>query len=81
MTYTILSASYANAEHSAAVIITQEAAAVLISEHDTPDLWTEMLAWGAPVAYVPPPPPPPCSPVEKLSDFLRANPDVKALIA
>jgi len=53
MTYTILSAQYANAEHTAAVIQTQEAGAVLVSEVDTPDLWAELPADCA--AFVPPP--------------------------
>ena len=43
MTYTILSAVYANPEHTSAVIFTKEAAAVLISEKDTPKEWREML--------------------------------------
>lgn len=59
MTYTILSASYANAAHTAAVIMTQEAAAVVISSRDTPAEWAAMLAWGTPSAYVTPPTPVP----------------------
>lgn len=51
MTYTILSAVFANAEHSAAVLQTQEAGAVLASEADTPDLWAAMQAAVAPAAY------------------------------
>ena len=42
MTYTILSAAFANAEHTAAVIQTQEAGAVLVSEQDTPALWAQL---------------------------------------
>lgn len=42
MTYTILSAAYANAEHTAAVIQTQEAGAVLVSAQDTPQLWASL---------------------------------------
>lgn len=42
MTYTILSAAYANAEHTAAVIQTQEAGAVMASERDTPQLWASL---------------------------------------
>jgi len=81
MIYTITSASYANAERTAAVIMTKEAAAVLVSERDTPALWEQMLAWGKPKAYAPPPPPPePVAPAEKLAAFLNANPDVKALL-
>jgi hypothetical protein len=80
MIYTIISAQYANEDHTAAVIDTAEAAAVLVSEKDTPDLWAEMLDWGSPAAYVAPTPQPEPSPIEKLAAFLAANPDVKALI-
>lgn len=51
MTYTILSAAFANAEHTAAVLQTQEAGAVLASEADTPDLWAAMQAAVTPTAY------------------------------
>lgn len=44
MTYTIHSAAYANAEHTAAVIQTQEAGAVLVSAQDTPQLWGSLSA-------------------------------------
>lgn len=80
MTYTITSAAYANAEHTAAVIMTREAAAVLVSERDTPDLWKQMLDWGAPAEYVAPERPVLVAPTEKLAAFLNANPDVKALL-
>lgn len=62
MTYTIISAAYANQEHTAAVLQTEEAGAVLISDRDTPDLWQQMLAWAltveggsepVPTAYTP----------------------------
>lgn len=79
-TYTILSAGYANAQHTAAVIMTEEAAAVAVSELDTPDVWAEMLAWGEPKAYSPPVEPPAPTPLEKLSAFLGANPDVLRLV-
>lgn len=52
MTYTILSAVFANAEHSAAVLQTQEAGAVLASHADTPDLWQQMFGAVTPAAYV-----------------------------
>lgn len=42
MTYTIISAAYANEDHTAAVIQTQEAGAVLVSERDTPALWAQL---------------------------------------
>lgn len=54
MTYTIISAQYANENNTAAVIRTEEAGAVLLSEKDTPDEWAAMLAWGTPDAFDPP---------------------------
>lgn len=57
MTYTIISARYANSEHTAAVLITEEVAAVAISATDTPVEWAAMLAWGMPDEYVEPPQP------------------------
>ena len=56
MPYSILSAQYANPEHTAAVVMTQEAGAVLLSEADTPSDWAAMLAWGTPAAFAPPAP-------------------------
>lgn len=52
MQYTILSAAYANADHTAAVLQTKEAGAVLAGLADTPDLWAQMLAQCAPAPYV-----------------------------
>lgn len=43
MTYTITGAQFANSEHTAAVIQTVEAGAILVSLNDTPDLWAKML--------------------------------------
>lgn len=54
MTYTILSARYANEDNTAAIIITKEAAAVLASQKDTPDLWETMLVAITPEPYDPP---------------------------
>lgn len=51
MAYTILSAQLANAEGTAAVLLTKEAGAVLASAKDTPDLWTAMSAAVKPAAY------------------------------
>jgi len=51
MTYTFLSAQYANAENTAAVAVTVEAAAVVLSEADTPTEWAALIAWGTPDAY------------------------------
>lgn len=44
-TYTILSADYANAENTAATIMTEAVRAKAVSEADTAALWEEMLAW------------------------------------
>ena len=49
--YTITAAQYANLEHTAAVIQTVEAYAVLVGEVDTPELWQQMLDWGTPDDY------------------------------
>lgn len=54
MTYTILSAQYANPELSAAVLQTQEAGAVVASQADRPHLWAQMLKAVTPAAYVEP---------------------------
>jgi hypothetical protein len=43
--YTILSARWGNAEHTSAVILTAECAAVAISAADTPDVWPVFLDW------------------------------------
>lgn len=42
MNYTVLSAQYANAENTAAVVQTAEAGAVLASTKDTPALWAAL---------------------------------------
>ncbi len=42
MTYTILSARFANEQSTAAVIATAEAGDVLISQVDTPELWSRL---------------------------------------
>lgn len=47
MSYTIRTASFANAENSAAVINTEEVGHKAISAADTPDAWAEMLVWQA----------------------------------
>lgn len=47
---TIRGARFANEDHSAAVLDTTEAADVLISASDTPELWAQMLACGVAVA-------------------------------
>lgn len=55
---TILSAQWANAEHTAAIVMTVEAGAVALSAADTPAEWAALLDSGVAVAdFVPPPPP------------------------
>lgn len=46
----ILSAVFANRDHSAAILMTEEAAAVAISAADTPDEWAKVLASGVQIA-------------------------------
>jgi hypothetical protein len=56
MSYTIISARWGNSESTSAVIITREAAAVAISEVDTPEEWARFQEWrtdGGDVAAVP----------------------------
>lgn len=57
--YTFISARYANAEHTAAAVMTEEAAMVMISAADTPELWEALHKWGDPAPYAAPAPPPP----------------------
>jgi tRNA G26 N,N-dimethylase Trm1 len=54
MRYTFISAQYANPEQTAAIAITEEAAAVALSEADTPFHWADLLAWGTPEPYAVP---------------------------
>jgi hypothetical protein len=54
MTYTILSAQFADPLGLSAVIVTQEAGHVVISQADTPNQWQALLNWGTPEAYSPP---------------------------
>jgi hypothetical protein len=49
--YTIVSAKFANAAHTAALLMTEEAGAVLASERDTPELWAAMHAACLPSDY------------------------------
>jgi hypothetical protein len=57
VTYTIVSAVYANKDHTAAVVQTEEAGSVAVSEIDTPDQWAVMLDWGEPEPFEEPPEP------------------------
>lgn len=57
MTYTILTAAYADQHNGSALMTTEEAGLVLISAVDTPDEWAELIAWGVSnqiAAYTPP---------------------------
>lgn len=80
MTYTIISAQFANSEHTSAVVMTEESASVALSEVDTPEEWVAMLEWGEPEAFVEQVGSAPQSATEKLTAFLIANPDVMALL-
>lgn len=54
----ILSAQWANAEQTAAIVMTAEAGAVAISQVDTPVEWAALLDSGIAIsAYTPPPAP------------------------
>jgi len=60
MTYTFLSARYANANETAAFAQTDGFGEVLVSQADAPDQWGDLLASGVAIgAYVPPPLPVP----------------------
>jgi hypothetical protein len=54
MSHTILSAKYANTDHTAAIAMTAEAGAVAASAADTPKLWAAIHAAGVPANYVAP---------------------------
>lgn len=54
MSYTMISAGFANAEQTAAIVMTHEAAAVTISRDDTPAHWADLMASGLTIApFVP----------------------------
>lgn len=42
--YTVISGRYANPEHTAAEVMTQEAASVLVSQQDHPRSWAALVA-------------------------------------
>lgn len=50
----ILSAQYANPSYTAAIMITDDLGAVLVSQIDTPELWNTLHMWGVPTPYVAP---------------------------
>lgn len=51
--YTPISATYANEDHTAVIMMTEEAGAVVVSERDRPELWAK-LAGMTVAAYTPP---------------------------
>lgn len=58
MPYTFLSASYANPDHTAALAVTAEVAAKIVSAKDTPEAWEALHASGVAIGpYVPLPAP------------------------
>lgn len=54
MSYTILSAQYANPDETAAIVETAEVGFIAVSQKDTPDLWEDLMAWGTPSAGIAP---------------------------
>ena len=78
---TITSANYANAENTAAVLMTQERGAVLVSQKDRPQLWQDLHAWitggGAVQAYIAPVKP---TPAEDAASGIMATPAFRGLI-
>lgn len=72
MKYTITKATYANADNTAALIITKEASAVLISQHDTPQEWAQLA--GVQVgAFVAPKVQRTCTPLELMDRFTEVE--------
>jgi hypothetical protein len=61
MTYNILSAQYANPEHTAMFLETSNVGQVAVSQADRPDLWAYALSVVTPSDYVEPVPPIPTS--------------------
>lgn len=63
-TYTILSATYADAEHTVAIMQCEIFGSVVVSKCDRPDFWAEVHDGTIEIAdYVPPPAPePPVAP-------------------
>lgn len=82
MSYTFLSATYANPQRTAAIAFTEECGAVALSVVDTPEEWTKLKTSKIKIASYPAPDPPeePAA-AEKLAAFLSSNPDVMDLIS
>ncbi|KFL25078.1 hypothetical protein JP74_21345 [Devosia sp. 17-2-E-8] len=52
MTYSFVSARYANVDHTSAIAMTEEASEVALSPIDTPEDWADLLAWGQPQPFL-----------------------------
>jgi hypothetical protein len=56
--YLIVSATYLDADHAVILLQTSNFGAVMVSERDRPELWSNVLACGVPIAdFVPEPEP------------------------
>ena len=81
MTYTYLSAQFANPEQTAATAITEEFGAVLVSISDKPDEWARLLKDVPDIApYEAPVAPAAVDPIEAAKAFLLANPTIAAAL-
>jgi len=77
----IKTARYVNSEHTAAIIKRKNGDDAMISENDTPLLWTELNEWNGKIKeFSEPDQPEKLSATDKLTAFIKANPDVAALI-
>lgn len=69
---TVLSAAYANADGSAAVVVTDEIGAVALSAVDTPEQWAALLALDLPIAAYVAPVAPEVAPAVPTTEQIRA---------
>jgi hypothetical protein len=79
VTFTILSAAFANTDNTAAVAQTVEAGSVLLSAVDTPDNWAAMLAATTPAPFVLPPTPAQPSKEDLLAQLAALQAQIAAL--
>jgi len=79
MTYIIISASYANSESTAAVILTHEAGAVAISQIDTPELWADLHSSGMSIEPFPVPVPTLEEKIQAMDDAIKLRLNAKAV--
>ena len=81
MTYTYISAQFANPEKTAATAVTEEFGAVIVSQNDTPAEWARLLEQVPDIApYQEPPAPAAVDPIEAAKAFLLANPTIAAAL-